>query len=147
MVDVAVLVRKFLLAQDAVTLALQNGGSINGNANGAIYAAADLPEHFDPTLGPGIQLARSGGIPEAEILPLVTARLLVKIWDDQEQYQRASDLYGAVRDALHGSTNVELDEGMMLSALAASEPQEMSDPVTGWVCVYAFYSVMARPVS
>jgi hypothetical protein len=139
MVNVAALVREFLLAQDSVTLLL------GGNANGSIYAAPDLPEHFDPSKGACIQLVRSGGIPPIEIPKLLTARLQVRVWTDQEQYLQASDVYGALRDALHGAANAPLNEGMLLSAIEVTGPQEMSDPETAWVSVNAFYAIMARP--
>jgi hypothetical protein len=147
MVDIAVLVREFLLTQPDVTAALQPGGSPNGNANNAIYAGADLPEHFNPQQGPCIQLVRSGGISPPEIPPMVVSRLMVRVWADQEQYQVMSDVYGAIQGVLAGTCNVEVDEGMMLSALETMGPQEMSDPDTAWVCLYAFYTILARATS
>ena len=141
MVDVAVLVREHLLNQVAVTALLGT------NLNGSIYAASDLPEHFDPKLGACILICRAGGIPPAEIPALIIARLQVRVWADQERYQLASDVYGALHDALHATCNVELDEGFLLAALEVTGPQEMSDPQTGWVSVNSFYSVTARPNS
>jgi len=139
MVDVAVLVREFLLVQPSVTAILGT------NRDGSIYAADDLPEHFDPKLGAAIQLSRAGGISPAEIPQMVNGRLQLRIWADQEKYQLVSDVYGAVRDSLHGTTNAALDEGFLLSALEVTGPQEMTDPETGWVSINAFYLVMARP--
>src|SRR3954453_20281987 len=102
MIDIAVLIREYLLLQDPVISLLGT------NLNSSIYAAVDLPEHFAPRLGAAIQLSRSGGIANPEITPLVTARLLLRIWADQDQYQRVSDVYGAVRDSLHGASNIKL---------------------------------------
>lgn len=150
MVDIAVLVREFLLAQEGVLAALQPAvGTVNGNPDGAIYAASDLPKGFDPKkLGPGIQLVRSGGIsPYSEIPALIQARVLVRAWADEKEYQLASDVYGSIRDSLHGAHNVALDEGVMLSAIETMEPQEMTDPETAWVCNYAFYQIIARPAA
>ena len=61
MVDIAVLIREYLLTQASVTDFLGTA-----NPNGSIYTG-DLHEKFNPQLGPGIQLMRSGGIPAAEI--------------------------------------------------------------------------------
>jgi hypothetical protein len=139
MVNVAALVREFLLAQASVVAVLGT------NEHSSIYAAPDLPERFDPKKGACIQLVRSGGIPPIEIPQLLTARLQVRVWTDQEQYLQASDVYGALRDVLHGAANAALDEGMLLSALEVTGPQEMTDPETAWVSVNSFYTIMARP--
>jgi len=149
MVDIAVLVREFLLVQEGVMAALQPAvGTVNSNPNSAIYAASDLPEGFSPIQGPGIQLVRSGGVsPYSEIPALIQGRVMVRTWADQEQYQLASDLYGSIHDTLHGAYNVVLDEGVMLSAIETMEPQEMTDPETAWVCNYAFYQIIARAAS
>lgn len=139
MVDVAVLVREFLLLQSNLITGL------GVDLSGRIYAAADLPEGFDPKQGPGVQLVRSGGIPPIEIPTLIEARLQVRVWADQERYQLASDVYGAVRDPLHAVSNAMLSEGVLLTAYEVTGPQEMSDPETGWVMVNSFYTVLARP--
>jgi hypothetical protein len=139
LVNVAVLLREHLLNQAEVTALLGT------NLNGSIYCAADLPERFDPKLGPAIQIVRSGGTSHDEITVLVNARVQVRVWADVEKYQVASDLYGAINDTLHGITNVALADGVILSALEVTGPQEMSDPDTGWVAVNSFYAVMARP--
>ncbi len=133
------LVREHLLNQPIVLAFLGT------NANQSIYAAADLPEHFDPRLGPVIQIYRSGGSSHSEILPLVNARVNVRVWADKEQYQLAADVYSAINDTLHGATNVVLPDGVMMSALETTGAQEMTDPDTGWVAVNSFYAVMARP--
>src|SRR5437879_217081 len=139
MVDVAVLGREFLLTQPAVIAVLGT------NRDGSIYAADDLPEHYDPKLGAAIELSRSGGISPLEIPQIVNGRLQLRVWADQEKYQLASDVYGAVRDSLHGANNIALDEGYLLSAYEVTGPQEMTDPETGWVSANAFYLIMARP--
>ena len=139
MVDVAVLIREHLLTQ--VTLV----GLLGSNLNGSIYAACDLPAHFDPKLGPAIQIFRAGGLSDPEIISLVRARVQIRVWADQEKYQLAADVYGAINDALHGATGVTLPDGTILSALEATGPQEMTDPDTGWVSVNSFYAVIARP--
>jgi hypothetical protein len=139
-VDAAVLLREHPLAQISVTALLGT------NRDGSIYAAADLPEHFDPKKGAVVQLMRAGGISNSEDLTqLINARIQLRVWADQEQYLLASDVYGAVRDQLHGVCNVSLDEGILLSALEVTGPQESTDPETGWVAINAFYTVLAVP--
>jgi hypothetical protein len=140
-VDVAVLVREYLLAQAAVT------DLLGTNKNNSIYAAYDLPEGFDPKRGAAIQLFRAGGKSHPEILSLVNARLEVRTWADVEDYVLASQLYSAIHDVLHGLTNATVADGTIKSALEVTAPQEMTDPETGWVNMFAFYSVLAAPSS
>jgi len=139
MVDVPVLLREYLLSQLSVTALLGT------NLNGSIYAGSDLPEKFNPALGPGIQIFRAGGLNNAEIPQLIHSRVQIKIIADDEQYQVASDLYGAAFDALQGATNLRLSDGTILSAEEVTGPAEMTDPATNWVSVYGFFAVMARP--
>ena len=141
MVDVAVLAREFLLAQTAVT------NLLGTNNNDSIYASYDLPEHFDPERGAGIQLFRAGGKSHSEILSLVNARLEVRTWADVEDYLLASQVYSAIHDVFHGVTNATVADGTIKSALEVTAPQEMTDPETGWVSMFAFYSVLAAPSS
>lgn len=141
MIDVSVILREYLLTQSEVTALLGTNG------NNSIYAAYDLPEHFDPTLGPGIQIYRSGGHSHSEITALVTARMMVRAWADVEQYSTCSGVYGAINDVLHGLCGYTVTDGTIVSAIEVEGPMEMTDPETGWVAMYAFYQVMARPVA
>lgn len=139
MVDAAVLVREHLLNQAAVT-------SLLGlNANDSIYCSYDLPEHFDPDLGPAIQIFRSGGSSHGEITVLVDARVIVKVWAGVERFTDASAVYSAINDTLHGISGVTLADGTIIRALEVTAPAEMTDPETGWVSVFGFFAVMARP--
>jgi hypothetical protein len=138
-VDANLLVREYLLGQAAVTALLGT------NANSSIYCGYDMPEHFDPKLGPAIQIFRVGGLQHSEITVLVDARVHIRVWADVERALIASQVYGAINDALHGITGVTLADGTIIRALEVTAPQEMTDPEEGWVGVYAFYSVMARP--
>src|ERR1035438_2340190 len=96
MVDANLLLREYLLAQSTVTALLGT------NTNGSIYCGYDLPEHFNPTLGPAIQIYRSGGHSHTEITPLIDARMMVRVWADVEKAYVASQVYGAINDVLHG---------------------------------------------
>jgi hypothetical protein len=138
-VDASVIVRDYLLGCPGVTALLGT------NANGSIYCAYDLPEHFDPKLGPAIQIFRAGGHSHDEITVLVDARLQIRAWADVERYSAAAALYGAINDVLHGVCGVATADGTIVRALEVDGPIEMTDPQTGWVSMYAFYTVMARP--
>lgn len=139
MVDVNLLLRKYLLSQVSVT------GLLGTNSNGSIYSSADVPEKVDPIKGPFIQIFRSGGSAHEEVLPLVTARMQIRAWANVGQKKIASDVYSSIFDVLHGATGLVFPEGVIMSALEVTGPQEMTDPDTRWVAVNSFYSVMARP--
>ncbi len=139
MVDANLVVREFLLSQAEVTALLGT------NANGSIYCGYDLPEHFDPTLGPAIQIFRVGGHSHPEIMGLVDARMCVRVWAAVEKALLGSQVYGAINDVLHGLCGFTVADGTIVRALEVTGPLEMTDPNTGWIAVYAFYQVMARP--
>lgn len=139
MVDANLLVREYLLSQPEVTSLLGT------NANGSIYCGYDLPEHFDPRLGPAIQIYRSGGYSPSEITVLVKARVQVRVWADVEKFALAAKVYAAINDVLHGATQQTVADGTIISAEESMAPQEFTDPDTAWVAVFAFYSILARP--
>jgi hypothetical protein len=138
-VDVNLLVLQYLLGQSEVTALLGT------NLGGSIYCGFDLPEHFDPNLGPVIQIFRIGGHAHDEILSLVDAKVHIRVWALPEDAGLASQVYGAINDVLHGTCNATVTAGTIVRALEATGPLEFTDPDNGWVAVYAFYEVMARP--
>lgn len=136
MVDPIKVLREWLLGVTAVTSLLGT------NAAGSIYGGGDLPEHFDPNLGAGIQIFVSGGPVHPEIPPYIMPRLTIKVVAGVEEYVLARQIFGAVFDALHGKTNVSFgSDGTVLSAQAGGSGRDMTDPETGWVIVYEFFSV------
>lgn len=139
MVDANLLLREYLLGQSEVTALLGT------NINGSIYCGFDMPEHFDPALGPAIQLFRVGGRSHSEITVLADARIHIRVWAAVENAFLASKVYGAINDVLHGLCGYTVADGTIVRALEVTGPLEMTDPETGWVGVYAFYQVMVRP--
>lgn len=139
MVDVNFLLRKYLLSQVSVT------GLLGTNVRDSIYSSPDIPEKVNAALGPFIQIFRSGGSAHEEVPPLVTARMQVRAWAGIGQEQLVRELYSSIFDVLHGATGLVFPEGVIMSALEVTGPQEMTDPDTRWVAVNSFYSVMARP--
>lgn len=139
MVDAEDLIREHLLTQAGVVSLLGT------NINGSIYAAPDLPEHYDAAKGPCIQLYRMGGHAHPEILELVEPIVHIRVWADQQKYALASRVYGAVHDALHGINEITLTDGTILSAVEAVGPTPATDPDTSWVMIDSSYQVMARP--
>jgi hypothetical protein len=138
-VDAGLLVSEFLEGQSSVTSLLGT------NANGSIYNGFDLPERFNPSLGPAIQVYRAGGASHKEIPSLVDARVMVRAWADREQYSLVASVYAAVHDVLHGITKQTVTDGTIVRCLEVSGPFEFTDPETAWVATYAFYQVQAHP--
>ena len=86
MVDANVIVGEYLLSQTEVTALLGT------NLGGSIYYGYSLPEHFDPTLGPVIQLSRVGGHSHSEITVLVEAKIRIQVWAAVEDAQLAAQV-------------------------------------------------------
>lgn len=140
MVDVNQVVGEYLLSQSEVTALLGT------NLGGSIYWGFSLPEHFDPNLGPAIQIYRMGGKSHEEILPLVDPHMHIRCWAAVEDAGLAAQVYSAVHDVLHGLCNATVADGTILRALEVSGPFDFTDPDNaGWVAVYGFYQVMAHP--
>lgn len=138
MVDTNSLLRDWLLSLPSVTSLLGT------NANGSVYCG-DLPEHFDPSLGPGIQIFTAGGTPHPEITALVDDRKQIKVWADVEQYQLARQVYGAIRDQIHGASGVDrAAKGYVVRCIEVTSGQDITDPDNGWATVVSFYQLMAR---
>lgn len=136
MVDPIKIVQTWLLGSSSVTSLL---GTSPG---GGVYGGADLPEKFDPTLGPAVQIYVSTGSQGAEIIKEVMPRVAIKCWADVNEYEKAQNLYRAVYDIIHGANNVDFgDDGRVISAQAATQPQNFTDPDTSWVCAFGFFTL------
>jgi hypothetical protein len=139
MVNALVLIRQYLLTQATVT------NLLGTNKDGSVYAAPDLPEHYDAAKGACVQLFRMGGTTHPEITELVEPIVHIRVWADQQKYKLASDVYGAVHDVLHGANEITLSSGTIISAIEATGPTELTDPDSSWVMINSSYQVMARP--
>lgn len=141
-VDANAVVGEYLATQTAVTSLLGT------NQGGSIYYGSSLPEHFDPALGPAIQIYRMGGESHAEITPLSDVRVMVRVWTAPEDAGLAAQVYGAISDVLHGVCGASVSTGTIVCAQEGSGPFDMPpDPDTAWVAVYAIYKVTVRPNS
>lgn len=138
MIDANELLRAWILSSGAVTTLVGTG-----NANEGVYCG-DLPEKFDPKLGPGVQIRREGGLGSSEIPGLIDARMRVRVWADVEEYDVASQVYGAIYDLIHGSTDLTNDFGTVVRCIEITSPQDLTDPDTGWSTVIGFFSLMAH---
>lgn len=139
MIDAAVLIREHLLNQGPLTALL------GSNANNSIYAAPDLPEHYDAANGPCVQIYRMGGHSHPEIPELIEAKVEIRVWADQQKYKVASDVYGAVHDSLHGINEITLTRGTISQCQETFGPTERTDPDSSWVMIESIYEVTARP--
>jgi hypothetical protein len=138
MVDTNILIRNWLLASTAITSLLGT------NANSSVYCGPDLPEHFDPSLGPAIQIVGSGGIPQTDFQSFVDDIKTVKVWADVENYIEARAVYCAIQDLLNGATNQSFGMlGLVTRCMEVTAPQDSSDPDTGWACCHGRYQILA----
>lgn len=140
MIDTNIALRQWLLTFPAVTSLL------GSNANNSIYAG-DLPEHYDPANGPAIQIFTSGGASDSEVTVLVRERKHVRVWAGTEQYDVARAVYGAIRDSIHGQSNIVLGapaNGTIVTCNEVTSGQDVTDPDLGWATVVAFYEIRAH---
>lgn len=134
MVDPLRIVQRWLLGSSSVTALLGT------NDNGSIYGGGDLPEGFDPKLGPCVQFFVASGTSAPELTKEIMPRMAVKCWANVNEYQVARNLFAAVHDVMHGATMVDFgDDGRLLSCQVATQGQELTDPDTSWVCVFGFF--------
>lgn len=138
MVDTNTLLREWLLSSSSITSLLGT------NAAGSIYCG-DLPEGVDPALGAAIQIQTAGGTPHNEVLPMLDDRKQIRIWANVGQYKLARQIYGAVRDLIHGGQSVDFGaDGHVIRCIEVTSGQDVTDPDTGWATVLAFFQLMAR---
>jgi hypothetical protein len=139
MIDTNIIVRNWILAETAIT------SMLGTNANGSVYCGPDLPEHFNPTLGPAIQIIGSGGIPQPEMQGFVNDIKTIKVWADVENYAVARGVMCVIQDLLNGANNQDFGVlGRVVSCVEIRAPQDSSDPDTGWAVCHAAYQVYAN---
>lgn len=145
MIDPIKLVRRWLLGTASVT------DLLGTNTGGSIYGGGDLPEKFDPALGPAIQIFVSSGTNAPEIREEVMPRLTIKCWANVNEYALARSVYRAVYDVMHGANMVDFgDDGRVISCQSVTQGQELTDPDTSWVNVVGFFvldAIQTTPTS
>jgi hypothetical protein len=102
----------------------------------------DLPEFFDPKLGPAIQLFRMPAAQNADIPPILDDKIMVKAWADVNKYLLSQNLFAAIMDVMHGATEIKLNNGTILRSMMSSGPQDVTDPETGWVSTIGIFQVL-----
>lgn len=138
MIDPLKIVQTWLLGTSSVTALL---GTSPG---GGVYGGGDLPEHFNPSLGPCVQIYVAGGTNHEEIKIEVMPRIAVKCWANVNEYQLARALYRAVYDTMHGANMVDFgDDGRVLGCQSVSQGQEITDPDVSWVSVLGYFELDA----
>lgn len=142
MVDVLRIVQLWLLGESSVT------DLLGTNPAGSIYGGSDLPEKFDPELGPAVQVTLAGGTVHAEIIGETMSRVQVKAWANVNEYKLAHELFRAVYAVMHGANMVDFgDDGRILSCQATTPGQDVTDPDVSWVSVLGFFEVDAIQTS
>ena len=140
MVDPFYLVRSAIIATSTITnlLGIQAGQLAPGDG---VYTG-DLPEDFNPELGPGIQVLSGGGLGDSEITAQVDARVMIKVWARPNDQTAARNVFRAVYDLLANLTMKDFgSEGRILTCVPQDTGQDISDPPTGWACVLGIFAV------
>jgi hypothetical protein len=132
--DSALLVKSWLL-QDATLIGML--GQMN-------VKAGELPAKFNPAGGPIVTVALHAGRSHPETIDLATDRVRVRVWAGVNQDQLAFNVYNEVRKWMHGANMVNLSPyGTIVISQEASR-QSLTEPVTGWATVLAFYDITAH---
>lgn len=140
MVDPVYLIRQAILAESSITNLL--GTQVGQLADSEGIYTGDLPEDFNPELGPGIQLASGGGLGDSEITAQVDQRILLKVWARPNDQTAARNVFRACYDLLANLSMRDFgSEGRILTSSAQDTGSDMSDPPTGWACVLGIFAV------
>jgi hypothetical protein len=138
-IDTNIIVRNWLLSCTPVTSLLGT------NAFGSVYCGPDLPEHFNPSLGPAIQVIGIGGTPQTDMVGFVDDRKALKVWADVENYAEARAVYCVIQDLMNGACNQSFGVlGTVVRCMEVVAPTDMSDPDTGWACCHGIYQILAQ---
>lgn len=136
MIDPIRIVQRWLLGSTSVTALLGT------NDAGSVYGGGDLPEGFDPDLGPCVQIYGSGGTSHEELTAEIMPRITIKCWSGVNGYAVSRALAAAVHDVIHGADMVDFgDDGRVLSGQCVQQPQDITDPDDSWVYTMTIYQM------
>lgn len=160
MIDTKVLMLKWLLTpslqiegalvENQIPVVLQNlftpGGAPPNDTPNRVYGSKLVPG-FDPKFGPGLVVrvgggtstGTSGGSSRAEV-PIRDPRMYLTAWANKNQYDIASQLYGAAYDWIQRRNGIDMgDAGYILSCLEVVEGQDIDDLHTGFATVMGIW--------
>jgi hypothetical protein len=144
MVDANILAASFLRITDANNKLNPPTFLPVRGTTGSIYTV-DLPEEFDPVLGPAVVVASRGGISNPDLSQIIRRRMQVDVWGAPDQYKVVGATYAALYDWAHSKDNVTINNvGTLMAFNELVPPQDLSDQDTGWVHLVAFYELIAR---
>ena len=113
---------------------------------GNIFAPV-LPEGFSCDKGQLAVVVRArGGSSHPEITPMLDPSFAVECW--ALEAPTAKQIYGLVRDQVHGATSVNLGaDGFITLAQEEVPGQDIVDPITHWNYVVAYFHLKMVPTS
>jgi hypothetical protein len=90
-----------------------------------------------------VVVRKRGGYSETEVPPVFDPSFAIECW--AMEAPDAQQIYGVIRDLMHGATSVDLGSaGFVILCLEEVPGQDVTDPVTGWPMVFAYYHVRLR---
>lgn len=90
-----------------------------------------------------VVIRKRGGTSQPEIPAVLGPSFAVEAW--ALEATDAQQIYGVIRDLMHGATSVDLGPaGFVILAQEEVPGQDVTDPETHWAIVVAYYHVMLR---
>jgi len=141
MIDPALAIMTWLQSDSAIT-ALVDSGNI---------CSPVLPEGFSALTESGapgkinraVVIRKTGGKSQSEIPPVLDPRFAIECWALEST--DAQQVYGLVRDLMHGANSIDLGStGFIISSQEEVPGQDVADPETHWFFVIAYFNVMMR---
>lgn len=144
MIDPALAIMTWLQSDAALT-ALVDAGNV---------CSPVLPEGFSALAESGapgpinraVVIRKMGGKSQPEIPPILEPRFAIECWALEST--DAQQVYGVVRDLMHGANSIDLGTaGFIIISQEEIPGQDVADPETHWFYVVAHYNVMMRAQS
>jgi hypothetical protein len=90
-----------------------------------------------------VVVRRRGGTSQPEIPAVLDPSFAVECWALEPP--DASQIYGVIRDLMHGATSVDLGSaGFIILSQEEVPGQDVIDPETHWAVCFAYYHVRMR---
>ena len=133
----------------AVLTWLQSSTDLVALVGTNIYSPV-LPEGFSADAAPApnaatraVVVRKRGGTSQSEVITVLDPSFAIECW--ALEAPDATQIYGVIRDLMHGATSIDLGvAGFVILAQEEVPGQDFTDPETHWSMVFAYYHVKLR---
>lgn len=133
----------------AILTWLQSSEALVALVGTNIYSPV-LPEGFSANAAPApnsatraVVVRKRGGTSQSEVITVIDPSFTIECW--ALEAPDATQIYGVIRDMMHGATSIDLgDAGFVILSQEEVPGQDFADPETHWSMVFAYYHVKLR---